>query len=50
MEPVPQLEAALRMTQQYQLSATIMGQSAAGIGTTVDMAKSGPTVIAATDE
>jgi hypothetical protein len=49
-EPVPRLEAALRVTQQCQLSATITGQSAAGIGTTVDMAKSGPTVIAATDE
>jgi hypothetical protein len=45
-EPVPQLEAALRMTQQCQLSATIMGQSAAGGGAAVDMAKSGPTVIA----
>jgi hypothetical protein len=30
------------------LSAKITGQSAAGIGTTVDMAKSGPAVIAAT--
>jgi hypothetical protein len=37
------------VTQQCQLSATITGQSAAGIGVTVDMAKSGPTVIAATD-
>jgi hypothetical protein len=37
------------VTQQCQLSATITGQSAAGIGTTVAMAKSGPTVIAATD-
>jgi hypothetical protein len=49
-KPVPRLEAALRVTQQYQLSATIMGQSAAGIGTAVDMAKSGPAVIAATDK
>jgi hypothetical protein len=49
-EPVPQLEATLRVTQQCQLSATIMGQSAAGGGATVDMAKSGPAVIAATDE
>jgi hypothetical protein len=32
------------------LSATITGQSAAGIGATVNMAKSGPAVIAATDE
>jgi hypothetical protein len=37
------------MTQQCQLSAEIMGQSVAGRGATVDMAKSGPTVIAATD-
>jgi hypothetical protein len=37
------------VTQQCQLSATITGQSAAGIGTTVDMAKSGSAVIAATD-
>jgi hypothetical protein len=37
------------VTQQCQLSATITGQSAAGIGTTVDMAKSEPAVIAATD-
>jgi hypothetical protein len=47
--PVPRLEAALHMTQQCQLSATIMGQSAAGGGAAVDMAKSGPTVIAAAD-
>jgi hypothetical protein len=49
VEPVPRLEAALRVTQRCQLSATIMGQPATGGGTTVDMAKSGPTVIAATD-
>jgi hypothetical protein len=48
-EPVPRLEAALRMTQQCQLSATITGQSATGIGTTVDMTRGGPAVIAATD-
>jgi hypothetical protein len=48
-EPVPQLEATLRMTQQYQLSATITSQSAAGGGAAVDMAKSGPAVIAAAD-
>jgi hypothetical protein len=48
-EPVPRLEAALRVTQQCQWSATITGQSAAGRGTTVDMAKSGPAVIAAAD-
>ena len=40
----------MRMTQQYQLSATITGQSAAGGGAAVDMAKSGSAVIAATDE
>jgi hypothetical protein len=49
-EPVSRLEAALRMTQQCQLSATITSQSAAGGGAAVDMAKSGPAVIAATDE
>jgi hypothetical protein len=38
------------MTQQCQLGATITGQSAAGGGVTVDMAKSGPAVIAAADE
>jgi hypothetical protein len=49
-EPVPRLEAALRMTQQCQSSTTIMGQSAAEGGATVDMAKSGPAVMAAADE
>jgi hypothetical protein len=49
-EPVLQLDAALRMTQQCQSSTTITGQSAAGGGATVDMAKSGPTVIVAADE
>jgi hypothetical protein len=38
------------MTQQCQSSTTITGQSAAGGGATVDMAKSGPAVIAAADE
>jgi hypothetical protein len=38
------------VTQQCQLSATIMGQSAAGIGATIGMAKSGPAVIAAADK
>jgi hypothetical protein len=47
VEPVPQLKVALRVSQRCQLSATIMGQSAAGGGVTVNMAKSGPTVIAA---
>jgi dienelactone hydrolase len=49
-EPVPRLEATLRMAQQCQSSASITGQSAAGGGATVDMAKSGPTVMAAADE
>jgi hypothetical protein len=45
-EPVPRLEATLRMTQQCQPSTSIMGQSAAGEGATVNMAKSGPAVMA----
>jgi hypothetical protein len=48
-EPVQRLEAAPHVTQQCQLSATITGQSAAGIGATVDITKSGPVVNAATD-
>jgi hypothetical protein len=47
---VPRLEAALRMTQQCQSSTTITGQSAAGGGATVDVAKSGPAVMVAADE
>jgi hypothetical protein len=46
-EPVPRLEATLRMAQQCQPSTSIMGQSSAGEGATVDMAKSGPVVMAA---
>jgi hypothetical protein len=46
-EPVPRLEATLRMAQQCQPSTSITGQSAAEEGATVDMAKSGPTVMAA---
>jgi hypothetical protein len=49
-EQVPRLEATLRMAQQCQSSASFMSQSAAGGGTTVDMAKIGPTVMAAADE
>jgi hypothetical protein len=49
-EPVPRLEATLRMAQQCQSSTSITGQSAAGGGVTVDMAKSGPTVMAVADE
>jgi hypothetical protein len=48
--PVPRLEATLRMAQQCQSSTTIMGQSATGGGAAVDMAKSGPAVMAASDE
>jgi hypothetical protein len=44
------LEATLRMAQQCQSSTSITGQSAAGGGATVDMAKSGPSVMAAADE
>jgi hypothetical protein len=36
------------MAQQCQPSTSITGQSAAGEGTTIDMAKSGPAVMAAT--
>jgi hypothetical protein len=45
-EPVPRLEATLRMTQQCQPGASITGQSAAGEGTTVDAAKNGSAVMA----
>jgi hypothetical protein len=47
VEPVPRLEATLRMAQQCHPSTSIMGQSAAGEGATVDMAKSGLAVMAA---
>jgi hypothetical protein len=46
-ESVPRLEATLRMTQQCQPGMPVMGQSAAGGGATVDMARSGPAVMAA---
>jgi hypothetical protein len=49
-EPVPRLEATLRMAQQCQPSTSVTGQSAAGGGATIDMAESGPAVIAATRE
>jgi hypothetical protein len=45
-EPVPQLEATLRVTQQCQPGASVMGQSAAGEGAMVDAAKNGPAVMA----
>jgi hypothetical protein len=38
------------MAQQCQSSTSVTGQSAAGEGTTVDMAKSGPAVMAAAGE
>jgi hypothetical protein len=49
-EPVPRLEATLRMAQQCQPSTSVTGQSAAGGGAMVDMAKSGPTVMVAVGE
>jgi hypothetical protein len=45
-EPVPRLEATLRMTRQCQPSTSVMGQSAAGEGATVDTARNGPAVMA----
>jgi hypothetical protein len=47
VEPVPRLKATLCMAQQCQPRTSITGQSAAGEGAMVDMAKSGPTVMAA---
>jgi hypothetical protein len=46
-EPVPRLEATLRMTQQCEPSTSVTGQSAAGEGATVDTARNGPAVMAA---
>jgi hypothetical protein len=46
-EPVPRLKATLRIAQQCQPGASITDQSATGEGATIDMAKSGPTVMAA---
>jgi hypothetical protein len=46
VEPVPRLEATLRMTQQCQPGTSVMGQSATGEGATVDMARNGSTVMA----
>jgi hypothetical protein len=45
-EPIPRLEATLRMTQQCQPGASITGQSAVGEGATVDAVKNGPAVMA----
>jgi hypothetical protein len=49
-EPVPQFEATLRVDQQCQPNTPVTGQSAAGEGATVDMARRGPTVMAAAGE
>jgi hypothetical protein len=49
-EPVPRFEATLRMDQQCRPSTSVTGQSAAGEGATIDMARSGPTVMAAAGE
>jgi hypothetical protein len=46
-EPVPRIEATLRIAQQCQPSASVTDQSATGEGATIDMAKSGPIVMAA---
>jgi hypothetical protein len=47
-EPVPRLEATLRMAQQCQPSTSVTGQSAAGEGATVDTARNGQAVMSAT--
>jgi hypothetical protein len=47
---VPRLKATLRIAQQCQLGASVTDQSAAGEGATIDMAKSGLTVMAAVGE
>jgi hypothetical protein len=46
-ELVPRLEATLRMAQQCQPSTSVTGQSTAGEGATVVMAKSGPAAMVA---
>jgi hypothetical protein len=46
-EPVSRLEETLRTAQQCQPSTSVTGRSAAGEDATVDMAKSGPTVMVA---
>jgi hypothetical protein len=46
-EPVPRLKATLRIAQRCQPGASDTDQSATGEGATIDMAKSGPTVMAA---
>jgi hypothetical protein len=47
VEPVPRLEANLRMAQQCQPSTSVTGRSAAGEDATTDVAKTGPAVMAA---
>jgi hypothetical protein len=49
-EPVPRLKATLRIAQQFQPGASVTDQSAMGEGATIDMAKSGPTTMAAAGE
>jgi hypothetical protein len=46
VEPVPRLEATLRMTRQCQPSTSVTGRSAAGEGVMVDTARNGPAVMA----
>jgi hypothetical protein len=45
-EPVPRLEATLRMTQWCQPSTSATGQSTVGEGATADTTKNGPVVMA----
>jgi hypothetical protein len=47
---VPRPKATLRIAQQSQPGASVTDQSAAGEGATIDMAKSGPTVMATAGE
>jgi hypothetical protein len=47
---VPRFKATLRTAQQCQPGASVTDQSAAGEGATVDMARSGPTVMATAGE
>jgi hypothetical protein len=49
-ESVPRLKETLRTAQQCQPGTPVTGQSAAGEGATVAMARSGPTVMAAAGE
>jgi hypothetical protein len=49
-EPMPRLKATLRIAQQCQPGASVTDQSAAREGATIDMAKSGPTVMATAGE